>query len=86
MRRIWTAAEFLALAASLAGCASYHQETAALRAPRPTGAAPGLAAYAAADPAYPSVGGDILRDTSPRSAAAYDATSGDRAPPPPDGR
>ncbi len=90
MRR-WgaTATGWLALGtllAALGGCVSYHQETAALRMARPTGEAPALAAYAAAAPAYPSVGGDILKDTSPRSAAAYDATSGDRVPPPPVGR
>jgi hypothetical protein len=67
----------------LGGCVSYHQEVAALRMPRPTGEASGLAAYAAADQQYPSVGGDILRGTSPQSEAAYDATSGERVPPPP---
>jgi hypothetical protein len=67
----------------LGGCVGYHQEVAALRMPRPTGVAPGLAAYAAAEPQYPSVGGDILKGTSPQSEAAYDATSGERVPPPP---
>jgi hypothetical protein len=71
------------LAVGLGGCVSYHQEVAALRMPRPTGEAPALAAYATADRQYPSVGGDILRGTSPRSAAAYDATSGERVPPQP---
>jgi hypothetical protein len=65
----------------LGGCAGYHQEVAALRMPRPAGEAKALADYAAADPAYPSVGGDILRGTSPRSEAAYDATVGERVPP-----
>ena len=87
MRR-WTmaAAGLLAislLALGLGGCVSYHQEVAALRMPRPTGEEPALAAYARADPQYPSVGGDILQGTSPRSAAAYDATSGESVPPPP---
>ena len=71
------------LATGLGGCASYHQEVAALRMPRPAGEAPALAAYAAADPRYPTVGGDILKDTSPRSEAAYDTTAGERVPPPP---
>jgi hypothetical protein len=68
------------LTASLGGCVAYHQEVAALRMPRSTAQAPGLAGYAAADPDYPSVGGDILRGAAARSAAAYDATSGDRVP------
>jgi hypothetical protein len=71
-----------ALTATLGGCVAYHQEVAALRMPRPTAEAPGLAGYAAADPRYPSVGGDILKGASPTSAAAYDATSGDLVPPP----
>lgn len=86
--RGWTMAAVAMLALGLSalglgGCVSYHQEVAALRMPRPTGEAPGLAAYATADRQYPSVGGDILHGTSPRSAAAYDATSGERVPPPP---
>jgi len=80
MRR-WTMAAVGLLAVGLGGCASYHQEVAALRMPRPAGEAPALAAYAAADPRYPTVGGDILKDTSPRSGAAYDATLGERVPP-----
>jgi hypothetical protein len=71
------------VAASLGGCVAYHQEVAALRMPRPSAEAPGLAGYAAADPRYPSVGGDILRGAASTSAAAYDATAGDRVPPPP---
>jgi hypothetical protein len=81
MRR-WAMAAAL-LSFGLGGCVSYHQEVAALRMPRPTGEAPGLAAYATADQQYPSVGGDILKGTSPQSEAAYDATSGERVPPPP---
>jgi len=84
MRR-WATAGLLAigpLAASLGGCVAYHQEVAALRMPRPNAEAPGLAGYAAADRRYPSVGGDILRGAGPTSAAVYDATSGDRVPPP----
>lgn len=82
MRR-WMMAATGLLAIGLGGCASYHQEVAALRMPRPTGEDPALAAYAAADRQYPSVGGDILKGTSPRSEAAYDATIGERVPPPP---
>ncbi len=82
MRRWMTAAAGL-LVFGLGGCVGYHQEVAALRMARPTGEAPALADYAAADPAYPSVGGDILKGTSPRSEAAYDATVGERVPPPP---
>jgi len=68
------------LTATLSGCVAHHQEVAALRMPRPTAEAPGLAGYAAADPDYPSVGGDILKGASPTSEAVYDATSGDRVP------
>jgi hypothetical protein len=70
------------LAIGLGGCAGYHQEVAALRMARPTGEARSLAAYAASDRAYPSVGGDILKGTSPRSEAAYDATVGEHVPSP----
>jgi hypothetical protein len=82
MRR-WAMAAAGWVAIGLGGCVGYHQEVAALRMPRPTGEAPALAAYAAADRQYPSVGGDILKGTSPRSEAAYDATVGERVPPPP---
>ncbi len=81
MRR-WVLATMSLLTASLGSCVAYHQEVAALRMPRPSSEAPGLAGYAAADPRYPSVGGDILRGASPTSAAAYDATSADRVPTP----
>jgi hypothetical protein len=81
MRNLIVAAATL-LSLGLGGCVGYHQEVAALRMPRPDGDAQ-LAAYAAADPQYPSVGGNILKGTSPRSEAAYDATVGARAPPPP---
>ncbi|HLY79714.1 MAG TPA: hypothetical protein VKQ70_10095 [Caulobacteraceae bacterium] len=82
MRR-WTIAAAGLLTIGLGGCVGYHQEVAALRMPRPTSEAPGLKPYAAADPAYPTVGGDILKGASPRSEAAYDATVGERVPPPP---
>ena len=82
MRNLIVASAAL-LSIGLGGCVGYHQEVAALRMPRPSAVAPGLAAYAAADQQYPSVGGDILKGTSPRSEAAYDATVGERVPPPP---
>lgn len=81
MRRIGWAA--LGLAATLGACASYHQENIALTMPRPQGEPVELAAYARANPDYPSVGGDILKGTSPTAGAAYRATAPDA--PPPDG-
>lgn len=60
--------------ATLGACADYHQEVAALRMPRPTAHSALLAAYAPPSPNYPSVGGDILRGTAPKSSAAYDAS------------
>jgi hypothetical protein len=63
------------LALGLGGCVSYHQETAALRMPRPNAEPAALAAYAAPDGDYPSTGGDILKGTSPTASATYDATS-----------
>jgi hypothetical protein len=86
MRRWLSAMMAVFLALNLAACASYHQEVAALRMPRPQTESAELAAYARPNPAYPSVGGDILKGTSPTAAAAYDATSGERVPPPPDDR
>ncbi len=65
-----------AMAAGLGGCVFYHQENAALRMPRPEVAPPELTSYAAANPDYPSVGGDILKGTSPHEVSAYDATVG----------
>ena len=67
---------------NLGGCTHYHQEVAALRMVRPAAELPELAAYAGSDANYPSVGGDILRGTGPNAAAAYEATSGERVPPP----
>ena len=63
------------LVLSLGGCVSYHQETAALRMPRPNAEPAALAAYAAPDADYPSAGGDILKGTSPTASATYDATT-----------
>jgi hypothetical protein len=68
------------VAMSLGGCVAYHQEVAALRMPRPEAEPPALAAYARADPDYPTVGGNILKGTAPTAAAAYDATSNGRHP------
>ena len=73
-------AAFAAL--NLGGCAHYHQEVAALRMARPATEPGELAAYAGPVANYPSVGGDILKGTGPTAAAAYDATSGERVPPP----
>ena len=83
MRRVIVLAVGLA-AVGLGGCVSYHQEVAALRMPRPTAHSAQLAAYAAPDTDYPSVGGDILKGTSPRATSAYEATNGDAPPPAPD--
>jgi hypothetical protein len=81
MRLILAAgAAFAAL--NLGGCTHYHQEVAALRMVRPAVEPAELSAYAKGDPNYPSVGGDILKGSAPRAAAAYDATSGERVPPP----
>jgi hypothetical protein len=81
MRRILVAGTVFA-ALNLGGCTHYHQEVAALRMARPAAEPVALAAYARGDPNYPSVGGDILKGAAPRSAAAYEATSGERVPPP----
>jgi hypothetical protein len=81
MQRILAAGVAFA-ALNLGGCTHYHQEVAALRMARPATEPPELAAYARGDSNYPSVGGDILRGAAPRAAAAYEATSGERVPPP----
>jgi hypothetical protein len=81
MQRILVAMVIFA-ALNLGGCTHYHQEVAALRMPRPAVESPDLAAFARGNPNYPSVGGDILRGAAPRAAAAYEATSGERVPPP----
>ena len=70
------------LTLGLGGCVAYHQENAALRMPRPQAEPRELTSYAAANDDYPSVGGDILKGTSPIEASAYDATVA--APPGPD--
>jgi len=82
MKTIQTLA-LLAATASLVACAGYHQEVVALRMARPAATPAALAAYAAPDANFPSVGGDILKGTSPTSGAAYEATVGDNPPPAP---
>jgi hypothetical protein len=58
-------------ALGLGGCASYHQEVPALRMARPSGDSPELAAFARSDPDFPSVGGDILKGTSPQTVPPF---------------
>jgi hypothetical protein len=65
----------------LGGCVSYHQEVARLRMPRPTTDSQLLAAFTQPVADYPSVGGDILKGTSPKSGAAYEATTAGHTPP-----
>jgi hypothetical protein len=81
MRRILAAGVIFA-ALNLGGCTHYRQEVAALRMVRPGPEPAELAAYAPGEANYPSVGGDILKGAAPRAAAAYEATSGERVPPP----
>jgi hypothetical protein len=81
MQRIIAAGVVFA-ALNLGGCTHYHQEVAALRMARPAAEPAELSAHARGDPNYPSVGGDILAGAAPRAAAAYEATSGERVPPP----
>jgi hypothetical protein len=59
----------LALTAGLCGCVTPHQEDAKLRMPWPAAPQADLLAYAAPHPDYPTVGGDILKGTSPVEAA-----------------
>ena len=68
--------------ASLGGCVGPHQVVPALRMPRPAAESEQLDAYAPPNTDYPSVGGNILKGTAPKSAAAYDATTSGHAPPP----
>jgi hypothetical protein len=84
MRRI---SALCVLAALAAACVPYHQERTALRMPRPEAQPPELSAYAAPNKDFPTVGGDILKGTSPGETAAYQATVGappvvEPAPPP----
>ena len=82
MRR-WVTVAAGVLAVGLGGCVSYHQEIAALRMERPNGMDPTLAGYAAPDPVYPSVGGDILKGTSPHTDAPDRAIVREPVRPPP---
>ena len=73
MRR-WKTWGALALALPLAACMTHtHQENAAL--PQPWSKPPDLAAYAPPAPDYPSVGGDILKGSSPADLAAARAAA-----------
>ena len=63
-------------AAGLSSCVFYHQERPALRMARPGSEPPALREYTAARSDYPTVGGDILKGTSPAESAAYQATTG----------
>ena len=59
-----------AMALLAAGCvARTHEENAALRSTWPTDKAGSLAAAGRSDMGWPSVGGDILRGTSPEDLA-----------------
>ncbi|MFI4974894.1 MAG: hypothetical protein ACHP84_10180 [Caulobacterales bacterium] len=80
MRRAITIALAM-LAASLAACVSTHQESAALRMPRPPAAPAGLAPYASANAEYPSVGGDILKGTAPQAMDLYQRNLGEAPTP-----
>jgi hypothetical protein len=71
------------MSASLGACVGPHQEVAALRMPLPSAASQGLAPYASPNTDYPSVGGNILKGTAPKTEAAYDATTAGHTPPPP---
>jgi hypothetical protein len=71
------------LGVTLGGCVSYHHEVTALRMPRPNGVDRALADFVAPSPSYPSVGGDILKGTSPRTEAPDNATVDEPTAPPP---
>ena len=68
---------------ALGGCVATHQESAALRMPRPVAESASLLAYAPNNIEYPSVGGDILKGTAPNEGAAYDAGTAPRGETPP---
>jgi hypothetical protein len=70
-----TLATVLASAGLLAGCIlPSHEENAALRMPRPLPPPRALAAYAAPDNEYPTVGGDILKGMTADATASGAAT------------
>ena len=77
----WRILALGAVAAALAGCVTRtHQENAALTMPWPKAPQPELLAYGRNNPDYPSVGGDILKGTSPADQAAARAAAS--LPPP----
>ena len=62
--------------AALGGCvAATHPENAALRAPWPPESPPALLAFQPPSRDYPTVGGDILKGTSPADADAARAAA-----------
>lgn len=68
--------------AALAGCvAATHPENAALRAPWPPESPPALQAFQPPSRDYPTVGGDILKGTSPADADAARAAAINIQPP-----
>jgi len=64
-----------AAACALSGCVATHQENAALQAPWPGPQNPALLAFLPPLDEYPSVGGDILKGTSPADQAAARAAA-----------
>jgi hypothetical protein len=73
--RSWTVAGAVAAALPLCACISHTtQESAALPQPWPQ-PPPNLAAYGPPSPDYPSVGGDILKGSSPSDLAAARAAA-----------
>jgi hypothetical protein len=73
--RRWAMAGAAALALPLCACITHtHQGNAALPQPWPQ-APPNLAAYGPPAPDYPSVGGDILKGSSPSDLAAARAAA-----------
>jgi hypothetical protein len=64
------------LSGAVGGCVAHsHQESAALRAPWPRAPSRALGAYEAPVKGYPTVGGDILKGTSPAEQAAARAAA-----------
>jgi hypothetical protein len=82
--RAWGRIALATFVLTLGGCvARSYQENAALRAARPQAPAPDITAYAAPRADYPTVGGDILKGTSPADlAAAREAAAKPLAPDP----
>ena len=77
----WKLVALCAALAPVASCVTRtHQENAALAMPWPKAPQPELLAYGWNNPDFPSVGGDILKGTSPADQAA--ARSAASRPPP----